>query len=504
MRTDQFGIPIEEDFSEIDGEKWKIFQNVHLTKTGAIIKVTLYPRSKDKLPMGVPIGTSSFELKNGKLSKIFSKSIDPQFEKVMSKYAEMVVKDHKLSETTDQFGVPEEEEKIECSRCGRIVSVDDVEGVGLDAICDMCRYDMSPDVEESSDKKYDASVKGAFDMLNKGKGWIPEDQDTENQENMGDMGNMEDWFKYRTNLHIGLVRKYLDKIIGLDLPELNMETLVAEKDHDASKLVDPERDPYVHVSWKYRMKDQGKEYKPPADTEAKMREATLHHVLNNKHHPESWADSITSDSINPKDRDATPEKIVDATKMPIDYVASMVADWMAMSEEKGTSIHDWIKKNVNIRWKFTPTQVALIDKLVDKVQIETNQMESVQVESPQNEFVPIKKIQRALTPTVKKLMSTGKYTSPEFRTNRGGLILTVDSDSKYGIVWDGDYSKWDSEKLDSSLVKPGDKVDLVYFFDDGEGNIAGDIRLDTATMMVRDEKEPVHEHVDQFGVPIDF
>jgi hypothetical protein len=190
-------------------------------------------------------------------------------------------------------------------------------------------------------------------------------------ENAADVRNeMEDWFKKRTKLHITLVQKYLDKIIALGLPELNPEVLESEKDHDTSKWEDPEREPYVHVSWKYRQQDLGKKYEPPADTAQKMKEATYHHVKNNKHHPEYWDDTTTPDSINPKDREAKPDKPVDATKMPLDYVAAMVADWLAMSEEKGTSIGSWVSKNVNVRWKFTPEQVALIDKLVDQVKVE--------------------------------------------------------------------------------------------------------------------------------------
>ena len=40
-----------------------------------------------------------------------------------------------------------------------------------------------------------------------------------------------------------------------------------------------------------------------------------------------------------------------------------MADWAAMSEEKGTSMKKWIKDNVNVRWKFSPEQVSLINEL---------------------------------------------------------------------------------------------------------------------------------------------
>ena len=101
-----------------------------------------------------------------------------------------------------------------------------------------------------------------------------------------------------------------------------------------------------------------------------MHEATYHHVKHNKHHPEYWDNTTTLESINPKDRDKKPEKPVDATKMPLNYVAVMVADWLAMSEEKKTSVKDWISNNVNKRWIFTPKQVELINKLSDAVTVD--------------------------------------------------------------------------------------------------------------------------------------
>lgn len=204
---------------------------------------------------------------------------------------------------------------------------------------------------------YDEDIVGDWSELT-------EDSDTKS--------DMADWFACRTTEHIRLVRKYLDKIILLGLPEINTATLEAEKDHDASKWLEPEYEPYLHVSWKYRQKDLGKEYKPAPEIEAAMHDATFHHVTNNKHHPEYWDDAITQDSLNPKNRDEPSGRIVDATEMPLDYIAVMIADWLAMSEEKGTSVQDWMKKNVNIRWKFTPEQVDMIERLCLFVPVEAD------------------------------------------------------------------------------------------------------------------------------------
>ena len=40
------------------------------------------------------------------------------------------------------------------------------------------------------------------------------------------------------------------------------------------------------------------------------------------------------------------------------------ADWMAMSEEKGTDPNDWAKNNINVRWKFTDEQEDMIYALI--------------------------------------------------------------------------------------------------------------------------------------------
>lgn len=174
---------------------------------------------------------------------------------------------------------------------------------------------------------------------------------------------MREWFENRTRRHIGLVQKYLQKIMDLNLPEIDNEILASEMEHDESKFKDPECDPYVHIAWKYRQQDLGKTYEPPVGVAEKMNDATFHHIKNNKHHPEYWDDKVKIDCLNAQNRDKPSGVLVDATSMPMSYIASMMADWLAMSEERNSNVKDWIKKNVNIRWKFTPEQVALMNRL---------------------------------------------------------------------------------------------------------------------------------------------
>jgi hypothetical protein len=172
---------------------------------------------------------------------------------------------------------------------------------------------------------------------------------------------MEDWFNERTRRHINLVHKYMARIALSDRKYVDLIDRFGE--HDASKFLDPEVEPYVYISWDYKCKDDGVEFKVPKAISDKMNEATQHHVLNNSHHPEYHCGKKTN-LINRSDRDKPPEELIDATKMPDLDIAEMCADWCAMSEEKGSKPQDWAKKNVNVRWKFTNKQAKLIDKLL--------------------------------------------------------------------------------------------------------------------------------------------
>lgn len=174
---------------------------------------------------------------------------------------------------------------------------------------------------------------------------------------------MKDFFFKRTEKHIGHVQKYCKIIENYDLEKF--KGLIGRgKIHDQSKFKEPEITPYIWITWQYKIKDQGKEFDIPQEIKDKMSEATEHHVLSNKHHPESHCNKKTG-IINRENRDKPPKELIDATKMKDLDIAEMCADWMAMSEEKNTNPIDWADKNVNIRWKFTNEQKELIYKLLD-------------------------------------------------------------------------------------------------------------------------------------------
>jgi hypothetical protein len=179
-----------------------------------------------------------------------------------------------------------------------------------------------------------------------------------------DINNKEmlEFFTNRTNRHINLVKKYCKKVANYN-PSKFKELILRGEKHDASKFKDPEKEPYVYVTWQYKCKDDGKEFNVPQNIKDNMNKATEHHVKTNSHHPE-FHSLKQIELINRENRDKPPREIVDATKMPDIDIGEMVADWCAMSEEKGTSPIDWAKKNIDIRWKFTTEQKNLILELI--------------------------------------------------------------------------------------------------------------------------------------------
>ena len=168
---------------------------------------------------------------------------------------------------------------------------------------------------------------------------------------------MEDWFEKRTANHIKLVQKYCEKIENKFHDRYKGKLNDISKNHDESKFQNPERLPYIVLSWKHKSDDY-KSYKDPGHiADKEIDKATLHHISNNKHHPEFWDSNFKKNVI------------VDATKMPDIYIAEMVADWLAMSEELGNSAKDWADKKVNVRWKFTEKQKELIYELIEQASI---------------------------------------------------------------------------------------------------------------------------------------
>lgn len=175
--------------------------------------------------------------------------------------------------------------------------------------------------------------------------------------------DLEKYFIKRTKNHILLVRKYLTKFLASSLQDIYKGIILKEmKEHDLSKFEEPEHTPYLLITVKYRDALLNEDF--TQEQLQLMQLATIHHVKVNKHHPEYW--TLQNDNmINLINRDE-PMTLIDATKMPPSYVACMVADWMATSEERNTNPWDWAMKNINHRWLFVSTQIDLIYDILTK------------------------------------------------------------------------------------------------------------------------------------------
>lgn len=180
-----------------------------------------------------------------------------------------------------------------------------------------------------------------------------------------ELKKMKAHFEKRTKRHIQLTQKYCklinDKVKGF-------EGIVERGEiHDQSKYKKPEMDPYIWLTWDYKCKDDGVKCQMPKGMKDKIHEATKHHIVSNAHHPEYHDDSKTDAFLNRDDRDKPPKKMVNGTKMSDLDIAEMVADWCAMSEERGNTPRAWANQNINVRWKFTPEQEKLIYRIIKAI-----------------------------------------------------------------------------------------------------------------------------------------
>lgn len=180
----------------------------------------------------------------------------------------------------------------------------------------------------------------------------------------------EKFFVDRTNKHIRLVQNAAAKIVKA-YPEFD-ELLKQVKVHDQSKLEEPERTPYIEITWRHKLENEKGEYDPyndkgyqtPGELEKKEEnEATVHHITTNSHHPEYHLDNKSDANVDTDDRSKS--ELVGASRMPDIDVAEMVADWQAMTEELQTNTtREWFDKQKDVCWHFSEHQEELIDRLM--------------------------------------------------------------------------------------------------------------------------------------------
>lgn len=141
---------------------------------------------------------------------------------------------------------------------------------------------------------------------------------------------MIEFFINRTNQHINRVKSILIKMKGF---YGFSEELLKERgeDHDRSKFFDPEKIPYIYLSWWHKCKRENINYQYPANVENEVKLAVKHHLDNNSHHPESH------NNIN---------------EMSTLDLVEMVCDWTAMSQEYGKdSCYSFAIENIE-KWNF--------------------------------------------------------------------------------------------------------------------------------------------------------
>ena len=124
-----------------------------------------------------------------------------------------------------------------------------------------------------------------------------------------------------------------ERLIENGKDELGLQLIANGHIHDASK--------FHGIEWEY-LRDETKESHP-----IEFALALKHHQHVNPHHPEYWTNGIKS--------------------MPPVYLAEMVCDWKARSNEFATGLRSWIKQRAIKRWNFTvqSKEYKLIKGFVD-------------------------------------------------------------------------------------------------------------------------------------------
>lgn len=155
---------------------------------------------------------------------------------------------------------------------------------------------------------------------------------------------MTDFYINRTDNHIKRVVRNISHIIESDFfKEIGIPSeklLERAKNHDKSKYNIDEKKPYIWLTWHFKMAPN---FKYPDGVEEKVEEAKDLHKTKNPHHPEFYED---------------PNKMSDLD------IVEMVADWAAMSQEKGNKLQDWVDENLDKRWEFDEDKKKFIYKIV--------------------------------------------------------------------------------------------------------------------------------------------
>lgn len=159
---------------------------------------------------------------------------------------------------------------------------------------------------------------------------------------------MRENFEAYLRKHISLVASFAQALFETGMIDRDLFEFIRDN-HDRSKFEEPEYTPYVKRKWFEREGDQEK-YRQMGDD---VKQAIVHHVTTNAHHPECWSDDYEGfETDQPCHIEGMPEQ----------YVVEMVCDWNAMGVERGNTAREWYDKCRNTRWFFDPRTEELIDK----------------------------------------------------------------------------------------------------------------------------------------------
>ena len=165
----------------------------------------------------------------------------------------------------------------------------------------------------------------------------------------------EGYFLERTSNHISRVVENAKVIFEYD--SVRFKDLVEQAyKHDMSKFSKEEVGPYIKITHYYMCKAKGlKAEELSKEEHDEVLDAIFHHLKSNEHHPEYYDNNATRERSN---------TIIDAKSMPDLFIAEMLCDWMAMSQEFNNSIHKFSESVVNKKFIFTDKQVNLINELI--------------------------------------------------------------------------------------------------------------------------------------------
>ena len=134
--------------------------------------------------------------------------------------------------------------------------------------------------------------------------------------------------------YIDIIKEVLD--CDIDKVKRNVEI------HDDSKFSNEEFEYYRQFFY-------------PIDGEKKdktiMNNGWLNHIRLNKHHWNYWV-IVDAEGVT-------------ALDMPVEYIAEMILDWLAMSMKFNNSVKDFYKNNVDKMVLSTNTKI-LIDRIIDQ------------------------------------------------------------------------------------------------------------------------------------------